>query len=89
LRTTKPIDYKEDEEGDIQQSDDDEKGNENLDAKSEAEEDADTKPLAKKRKTTPKKTKAVVHVKSEEKVQIENDIAKTIKTFDTAIDKFK
>jgi hypothetical protein len=31
----------------------------------------------------------VVHVKSEEKVQLENDIAKTIKTFDTAIDKFK
>ncbi len=26
LRTTKPIDYKENEEGDIQQSDDDEKG---------------------------------------------------------------
>jgi hypothetical protein len=89
LRTTKPIDYKEDEEGDIQQSGDDEKGNENLDEKSEAEEDADTKPPAKKRKTTPKKTKVVVHVKSEEKVQLENDIAKTIKTFDTAIDKFK
>jgi hypothetical protein len=31
----------------------------------------------------------VLHVKSEEKVQLENDIAKTIKTFDTAIDKFK
>ncbi len=89
LRTTKPIDYKEDEEGDEQQSDDDENGNEKLDEKSEAEEDADTKPLAKKRKTTPKKTKAVVHVKSEEKVQLENDIAKTIKTFDTAIDKYK
>ena len=89
MRTTKPIDYKENEEGDIQQSDDDEKGNKNLDEKSEAEEDADTKPPAKKRKTTPKKTKAVIHVKSEEKVQLENDIAKTIKTFDTAIDKFK
>jgi len=89
LRTTKPIDYKENEEGDIQQSDDDEKGNKNLDEKSEAEEDADTKPPAKKRKTTPKKTKAVIHVKSEEKVQLENDIAKTIKTFDTVIDKFK
>ena len=89
MRTTKPIDYKEGEQGDIQQSDDDEKGNENLDEKSEVEEDADTKPPAKKRKTTNKKTKAVVHVKSEEKVQLENDIAKTIKTFDTAIDKLK
>jgi len=43
----------------------------------------------KNKKQLPKKTKAVVHVKSEEKVQLENDIAKTIKTFDTAIDKLK
>jgi len=58
LRTTKPIDYREDEEGDGQQSDDDEDENEKLDEKSEAEEDADKKPPAKKQKTTPKKNKS-------------------------------
>ena len=89
MRTIKPIDYKEDEGGDLQQSDGDGKEDEHLGEKSEAEEETDTKPPAKKRKTTPRKTKAVVQVKSEEKVQLENDIAKTIKTFDTAIDRFK
>jgi Sec-independent protein translocase protein TatA len=89
LRTTKPIDYKEDEGDDLQQSDGDGKEDEHLAEKSEADDNADTKLPAKKRKTTPRKTKAVVQVKSEEKVQLENDIAKTIKTFKTAIDNFK
>jgi hypothetical protein len=60
LRTTKPIDYKEDEGGDLQQSDDDDKEDKHLGEKSEAEEETDTKPPAKKQKTTPRKTKAVV-----------------------------
>jgi hypothetical protein len=91
LRTTKPIDYKEDEGDELQQSDGDGNKDGHLAEKSEADDDddADTKPPAKKRKTTPRITKAVVQVKSEEKVQLENGIAKTIKTFDTAIDKFK
>jgi len=58
LRTTKPIDYKEDEEGDEQQSDDDEKGNEKLDEKSEEEEDADIQNHRQKsKKQLPKKQK--------------------------------
>ena len=85
LRTTKPIDYKEDEGEEVQESDGERNEDKHLAEKPEADDDSDTKPPAKRRKTTPRKTKAVVQVKSEEKVQI----AKTIKTFDTAIDKFK
>jgi len=89
LRTTKPIDYKEDEGEEVQESDGERNEDKHLAEKPEADDDPDTKPPAKRRKTTPRKTKAVVQVKLEEKVQLEIDIAKTIKTFDTAIDKFK
>ena len=89
MRTTKPIDYKEDEGEEVQESDGERNEDKHLAEKPEADDDPDTKSPAKRRKTTPRKTKAVVQVKSEEKVQLEIDIAKTIKTFDTAIDKFK
>jgi len=83
LRTTKPIDYKEDEGDKEQESDGEGNKDKHLAEKPEADDDSDTKPPAKRRKTTPRKTKAVVQVKSEEKVQLKIDIAKTIKTFDT------
>jgi len=79
LRTTKPIHYKEDEGDEVQQSDGEGNEDEHLAEKPEADNDPDTKPPAKRRKTTPRKTKAVVQVKSEEKVQLEIEMEKQSK----------
>jgi len=79
LRTTIPIDYKEDEGDEVQQSDGERNEDKHLAEKPEADEDPDTKSPAKRRKTTPRKTKAVVQVKSEEKVQLEIEMEKQSK----------
>ena len=79
MRTTKPIDFKEDEGDEVQESDGEGSEDEHLAEKPEVDDDPDTKPPAKRRKTTPRKTKAVVQVKSEEKVQLEIEMEKQSK----------
>lgn len=75
LRNRTPVNYK----GQQEQTVDDEK----LESEDNGEgnkESHDKKPAAKRRKTTPKKK--MPNIKSEEKIQLENDIAKNMERFE-------